>query len=101
MGSESAGSPERRYWQRTQTSERKSADDSGFAWRLQCRGELDEAKNYLERAVGLLPKMVYCRWRRTLARCYVAMEDHAKALEGRRGTAIAPPSRTTGICSRV
>ncbi|MGH9871151.1 MAG: sigma 54-interacting transcriptional regulator [Pyrinomonadaceae bacterium] len=51
---------------------------------LMLRGELDEAKDYLERAVGLATedgnKWYAGQALRTLARCYVAMEDHAKAL---------------------
>src|SRR6185295_1581872 len=48
------------------------------------RGELDEAKDYLERAVGLATedgnKWYAGQALRTLARCYLAMEDHSKAL---------------------
>src|SRR6478672_9741455 len=51
---------------------------------LMLRGELDEAKDYLERAVGLATedgnKWYAGQALRTLARCYVAMEDHVKAL---------------------
>jgi len=51
---------------------------------LMLRGELDEAKDYLQRAVGLATddgnKWYACQAFRTLARCYIAMEDHAKAL---------------------
>jgi hydrogenase-4 transcriptional activator len=51
---------------------------------LMLRGDLDEAKDYLVRAVGLATedgnKWYACQALRTLARCYLAMEDHAKAL---------------------
>ncbi len=51
---------------------------------LMLRGELDEAKDYLVRAVELATehgnKWYACQALRTLARCYLAMEDHAKAL---------------------
>jgi len=51
---------------------------------LMLRGELDEAKDYLERAVALATddsnKWYACQALRTLARCYLAMEDHAKVL---------------------
>src|SRR5687767_7591029 len=51
---------------------------------LMLRGELDEAKDYLVRAVALATddgnKWYACQALRTLARCYLAMEDHAKAL---------------------
>lgn len=51
---------------------------------LMLRGELDEAKDYLLRAVELATehgnKWYACQALRTLARCYLAMEDHAKAL---------------------
>jgi len=51
---------------------------------LMLRGELDEAKDYLLRAVGLATedgnKWYACQALRTLARCYLAMEDYAKAL---------------------
>src|SRR4029450_2806208 len=51
---------------------------------LMLRGELDEAKDYLVRAVGLATedanKWSACQALRPLARCYLAMEDHAKAL---------------------
>jgi transcriptional regulator with GAF, ATPase, and Fis domain/Tfp pilus assembly protein PilF len=61
---------------------------------LMLRGELDEAKNYLERAVGLATedgnKWYAGQALRTLARCYVAMEDHAKALaKGEEALAVA------------
>ena len=51
---------------------------------LMLRGELDDAKDYLKRAVALATEDGN-RWYagqalRTLARCYVAMEDHEKAL---------------------
>lgn len=49
---------------------------------LMLRGELDEAKDYLLRAVSLATedgnKWYACQALRTLARCYLAMEDHAK-----------------------
>ncbi|HAF22500.1 MAG TPA: hypothetical protein DCK93_06235 [Blastocatellia bacterium] len=52
---------------------------------LMLRGELDEAKDYLLRAVALATedgnKWYACQALRTLARCYLAMEDHARALE--------------------
>jgi hydrogenase-4 transcriptional activator len=51
---------------------------------LMLRGELDEAKDYLVRAVNLATedgnKWYACQAHRTLARCYLAMEDHARAL---------------------
>jgi DNA-binding NtrC family response regulator/tetratricopeptide (TPR) repeat protein len=51
---------------------------------LMLRGELDEAKDYLVRAVDLATtdgnKWYECQALRTLARCYLAMEDHAKVL---------------------
>ncbi len=51
---------------------------------LMLRGELDEAKDYLLRAVGLATedgnKWYACQALRTLARCYLAMEDYARAL---------------------
>lgn len=51
---------------------------------LMLRGELDEAKDYLVRAVALATedgnKWYACQALRTLARCCLAMEDHAKAL---------------------
>src|SRR5712664_1477871 len=51
---------------------------------LMLRGELDEAKDYLVRAVALATadgnKWYACQALRTLARCYLAMEDHAKVL---------------------
>ena len=51
---------------------------------LMLRGELDEAKDYLQRAVSLATedgnKWYACQAHRTLARCYLAMEDNAKAL---------------------
>src|SRR6266511_1585384 len=51
---------------------------------LMLRGELDEAKDYLMRSVALARddgnKWYACQALRTLARCYLAMEDHAKAL---------------------
>ncbi|MGH9928033.1 MAG: sigma 54-interacting transcriptional regulator [Pyrinomonadaceae bacterium] len=61
---------------------------------LMLRGELDEAKDYLERAVGLANedgnKWYAGQALRTLARCYLAMEDRAKALaKGEEALAIA------------
>src|SRR6185369_9278834 len=61
---------------------------------LMLRGELDEAKDYLQRAVGLATedgnKWYACQAFRTLARCYLAMEDHAKARgKGEEALAIA------------
>ncbi len=61
---------------------------------LMLRGELDEAKDYLERAVGLATedgnKWYAGQALRTLARCYLAMEDHAKALtKGEEALTIA------------
>ena len=51
---------------------------------LMLRGELDEARDYLLRAVALATedgnKWYACQALRTLARCCLAMEDHAKAL---------------------
>ncbi len=51
---------------------------------LMLRGELDEARDYLLRAVSLATedgnKWYACQALRTLARCCLAMEDHAKAL---------------------
>lgn len=51
---------------------------------LMLRGELDEARDYLLRAVALANedgnKWYACQALRTLARCSLAMEDHAKAL---------------------
>jgi transcriptional regulator with PAS, ATPase and Fis domain/Tfp pilus assembly protein PilF len=51
---------------------------------LMLRGDLDEAQDYLERAVTLATedgnKWYACQALRTLARCYLAMEDHVKAL---------------------
>ncbi|HET6892514.1 MAG TPA: sigma 54-interacting transcriptional regulator [Pyrinomonadaceae bacterium] len=48
------------------------------------RGELDEAKSYLQRAVSLATengnKWYACQALRTLGRCYLAMQDYAKAL---------------------
>ncbi len=48
------------------------------------RGDLDEAKDYLLRAVALATedgnKWYACQALRTLARCYLAMEDYARAL---------------------
>jgi hydrogenase-4 transcriptional activator len=61
---------------------------------LMLRGELDEAKDYLQRAVALATddgnKWYACQAFRTLARCYIAMENHAKALtEARDAFALA------------
>jgi len=51
---------------------------------LMLRGELDEGKDYLLRAVALATddgnKWYACQALRTLARCYLAMEDPANAL---------------------
>lgn len=51
---------------------------------LMLRGELDQAKDYLLRAVALASedkhKWYECQAMRTLARCYLAMEDTTKAL---------------------
>jgi DNA-binding NtrC family response regulator/tetratricopeptide (TPR) repeat protein len=51
---------------------------------LMLRGELDEAKDYLLRAVSLATEVGHkwyaCQALRTLARCYLAMEDFARAL---------------------
>src|SRR6185295_6431556 len=51
---------------------------------LMLRGELDEAKDYLERAVALATddsnRWYACQALRTLARCYLAMEDHVKVV---------------------
>jgi hydrogenase-4 transcriptional activator len=48
------------------------------------RGELDEAKSYLQRAVSLATengnKWYACQALRTLGRCYLAMEDNTNAL---------------------
>lgn len=61
---------------------------------LMLRGELDEAQDYLERAVTLATedgnKWYACQARRTLARCYLAMEDHVKAVaQGEEALALA------------
>ena len=61
---------------------------------LMLRGELDEAKDYLVRAVALATedgnKWYACQALRTLARCYLAMEDHARALaNGEEALALA------------
>ena len=61
---------------------------------LMLRGELDEAKDYLSRAVALATedgnKWYACQALRTLARCYLAMEDHAQALaNARKAMALA------------
>jgi hydrogenase-4 transcriptional activator len=59
---------------------------------LMLRGELDQAKDYLQRAVALATdygnKWYACQAFRTLARCYLAMENHAKAL-AKAGEALA------------
>ncbi len=59
---------------------------------LMLRGELDEAKDYLQRAVALATedgnKWYACQAFRTLSRCYLAMENHAKAL-GKAQEALA------------
>ncbi|MDQ2919988.1 MAG: sigma 54-interacting transcriptional regulator [Acidobacteriota bacterium] len=51
---------------------------------LMLRGKLDEAKDYLVRAVALATddgnKWYMCQGLRTLARCYLAMEDHARVI---------------------
>ncbi|MDQ5844130.1 MAG: sigma 54-interacting transcriptional regulator [Acidobacteriota bacterium] len=51
---------------------------------LMLRGDLDEAKDYLVRAVALATengnKWYGCQALRTLGRCYLAMEDYAKAV---------------------
>ena len=55
---------------------------------LMLRGELDQAKDYLTRAVKLATedgnKWYACQAHRTLARCYLAMEDHARAIGNAR-----------------
>lgn len=61
---------------------------------LMLRGELDEAKDYLLRAVKLATedgnKWYACQALRTLARCYLAMEDHSRALSnGEEALALA------------
>ncbi len=61
---------------------------------LMLRGELDEAQDYLERAVTLATedgnKWYACQALRTLARCYLAMEDHVKALaQGQEALTLA------------
>jgi transcriptional regulator with PAS, ATPase and Fis domain/Tfp pilus assembly protein PilF len=61
---------------------------------LMLRGELDEAKDYLQRAVSLANedgnRWYACQALRTLSRCYIAMEDHAKALaHGEEALALA------------
>ncbi|HKO63265.1 MAG TPA: sigma 54-interacting transcriptional regulator [Pyrinomonadaceae bacterium] len=51
---------------------------------LMLRGELDQAKDYLTRAVTLATedgnKWYACQALRTLARCYLTMEDHVRAI---------------------
>ncbi len=61
---------------------------------LMLRGELDEAREYLRRAVALASengnKWYQGQALRTLARCYLAMEDAAKALtNGKEALALA------------
>ena len=61
---------------------------------LMLRGELDAAKDYLLRAVALATedgnRWYACQALRTLARCHIAMEDHAKALaQGEDALALA------------
>jgi DNA-binding NtrC family response regulator/tetratricopeptide (TPR) repeat protein len=61
---------------------------------LMFRGELDEARDYLLRAVALATedgnKWYACQALRTLARCCLAMEDHAKGLaNGEESLALA------------
>jgi hydrogenase-4 transcriptional activator len=61
---------------------------------LMLRGELDEARDYLLRAVALATedgnKWYACQALRTLARCCLAMEDHAKGLaNGEESLALA------------
>jgi DNA-binding NtrC family response regulator/tetratricopeptide (TPR) repeat protein len=61
---------------------------------LMLRGELDQAKDYLKRAVALASedkhKWYECQALRTLARCYLAMEDTTKALaNGNRALELA------------
>jgi len=50
------------------------------------RGDLDEAKSYLERAVALsnrhTNKWYECQTLRTLARCHLIIGDHSEALAG-------------------
>ena len=61
---------------------------------LMLRGELDRAKDYLMRAVSLATedgnKWYACQALRTLARCYLAMEDYDKAIgKAREALALA------------
>ncbi len=61
---------------------------------LMLRGELDEARDYLLRAVALATedgnKWYACQALRTLARCCLAMEDHAKGIaNGEESLALA------------
>ena len=61
---------------------------------LMLRGELDEARDYLRRAVSLATengnKWYAGQALRTLGRCYLAMEDDAKALaKGKEALALA------------
>ncbi len=55
---------------------------------LMLRGELDQAKDYLTRAVRLATedgnKWYACQAHRTLARCYLAMEDNSRAIGNAR-----------------
>ena len=61
---------------------------------LMLRGELDQAKDYLTRAVTLATedgnKWYACQALRTLARCHLAMEDHARSIRyAREALALA------------
>jgi len=55
---------------------------------LMLRGDLEEAHNFLERAVGLAAEKgnnwYRCQTHRTLGRCYVAMKESGKALSQAR-----------------
>ena len=55
---------------------------------LMLRGEFDQAKDYLTRAVTLATedgnKWYACQALRTLARCYLTMEDHGRAIGNAR-----------------
>ncbi len=58
------------------------------------RGDLDEAKSYLQRAVALATengnKWYACQALRTLGRCYLAMEDETRALsKGKEALVLA------------
>jgi hydrogenase-4 transcriptional activator len=75
---------------------------------LMLRGELDEAKDYLLRAVALATedgnKWYACQAFRTLARCYLAMEDQARAMsngEEALGLALAIGDRQAICDSRL